>query len=54
MRKRVFLNPAIGDKPTLTTSVEETNSEFTLFQIEMILAAAMRPTLMKTTLKNLK
>jgi quercetin dioxygenase-like cupin family protein len=36
MRKRVFTNPVIGDKVTLIKTSEETNGEYTLFEIEVI------------------
>jgi len=36
MKKRVFVNPVIGDKATLIRSAEETKGEYTLFQIEVV------------------
>ncbi len=36
MKKRVFVNPVIGDKATLIRSAEETNGEYTLFQIKVV------------------
>lgn len=35
MKKRVFVNPVIGDKATLIRSAEETNGEYTLFKIDV-------------------
>jgi mannose-6-phosphate isomerase-like protein (cupin superfamily) len=35
MKKRVFVNPVIGDKATLIRSADETKGEYTLFQIEV-------------------
>jgi quercetin dioxygenase-like cupin family protein len=34
-RKRIFVNPVIGDKAILVKSAEETGGEYTLFQIEV-------------------
>ncbi|MBX2947461.1 MAG: cupin domain-containing protein [Cyclobacteriaceae bacterium] len=36
MRKRVFINPQIGDKATLIKSAEETNGEYSLIEIELV------------------
>jgi hypothetical protein len=36
MKKRVFLNPVIGDKATLIKTAEETNGEFTLLEVELV------------------
>jgi quercetin dioxygenase-like cupin family protein len=36
MKKRVFVNPVIGDKASLIRSAEETKGEYTLFQIEVL------------------
>jgi len=35
MKKRVYVNPVIGDKATLIRSADETKGEYTLFQIEV-------------------
>jgi quercetin dioxygenase-like cupin family protein len=35
MKKRIFINPVIGDKATLLKSAEETHGELTLFEIEV-------------------
>lgn len=35
MKKRVFVNPVIGDKAILVRSAEETKGEYTLLQIEL-------------------
>jgi mannose-6-phosphate isomerase-like protein (cupin superfamily) len=36
MRKRVFINPQIGDKATLIKSAEETHGEYSLLEIELV------------------
>lgn len=36
MRKRVFINPLIGDKATLIKSAEETQGAYSLLEIELV------------------
>ncbi|MBL7844930.1 MAG: cupin domain-containing protein [Cyclobacteriaceae bacterium] len=36
MRRRVFINPLIGDKATLIKSAEETNGAYSLLEIELV------------------
>jgi quercetin dioxygenase-like cupin family protein len=53
-RKRIFVNPVIGDKAVLVKSGEETGGEYTLFQIDVAAGGGNTPHIHKTYTETFK